>query len=141
MWRFVLRRLVLMIPTFFGITLLCFVLMRAANANPLAADLEAGVKGAQISQELLDHLRKMYDLDQPWYIQYGRLVRRLVTLDFGARWQDGRPIVEVVGEALPITLLLSFSSLFLAYLIAIPIGVYSAVRQYSRADQILTVLL
>jgi peptide/nickel transport system permease protein len=141
MWRFVLRRLVLMIPTFLGITLVCFFLMRAANANPLAADLEAGVRGAQISQELLDHLRKMYDLDQPWYIQYGRLLRRLLTLDFGARWQDGRPIAEVVGEALPITLLLSFSSLFLAYLIAIPIGVYSAVRQYSRVDQILTVLL
>jgi peptide/nickel transport system permease protein len=141
MWRFVLRRLVLMIPTFFGITLVCFLLLRAANANPLAADLEAGVKGAQISQELLDHLRKLYDLDQPWYVQYARLLRRLVTLDLGTRWQDGRPIAEVVGEALPITLLLSFSSLFLAYLIAIPVGVYSAVRQHSRVDQISTVLL
>ncbi|MFC1642455.1 ABC transporter permease [Myxococcota bacterium] len=141
MWRFILRRLLLMIPTFFGITLVCFLLLRVANADPIAADLQAGVRGAQISQELLEHLRKLYDLDQPWYVQYGRLVKRLATLDFGTRWQDGRPILEVLGEALPVTLLLSFSSLFLSYLVAVPIGVYAAVRQYSLLDQSLTVAL
>ena len=141
MVRYVLRRLLLMIPTFFGVTLVCFLLMRAANTDPVTADLQAGVRGYQVSQEAIEHLRKLYDLDQPWHIQYGRLVKRLVTLDLGNRWQDGRPIAEILGEALPVTLLLSFVSLFLAYLIAIPIGVYSAVRQYSVMDQILTVIL
>jgi peptide/nickel transport system permease protein len=141
MIEFVLRRLLFMIPTFFGVTLLCFLLMRAANSDPVVADVEAGLKGQQISQELLEHLRATYDLDKPWYVQYGKLVGRLVTLDLGNRWQDGRPIAEVVGEALPITLLLSFSALLIAYLIAIPVGIYSAVRQYSLTDQIITIKL
>ena len=128
-----------MVPTFFGVTLVCFFVMRAADSDPITSDLSAGLRGNQISQEALDHLRKIYDLDKPWYAQYGRLVGRLVTLDLGNRWQDGRPIVDVIGEALPITLLLSFVSLFLAYLIAIPLGVFSAVRQHTRTDQTITV--
>jgi peptide/nickel transport system permease protein len=141
MLRFILRRLALMIPTFFGVTLVCFLLMRMANTDPVTADLEAGVRGYQVSQEALEHLRKLYDLDKPWYVQYGKLVRRLVTLDLGTRWQDGRPIAEILGEALPVTLLLSFLSLGLSYLVAIPIGMYSAIRQYSLSDQIITVIL
>jgi peptide/nickel transport system permease protein len=115
--------------------------MRMANTDPVTADLEAGVRGYQVSQEALEHLRQLYDLDKPWYVQYGKLVRRLVTLDLGTRWQDGRPIAEILGEALPVTLLLSFLSLSLSYLVAIPIGMYSAVRQYSLSDQIITVIL
>jgi len=141
MLRFIVRRVLLMIPTFFGVTLVCFLLMRMANTDPVTADLEAGVRGYQVSQEALEHLRQLYDLDKPWYVQYGKLVRRLVTLDLGTRWQDGRPIAEILGEALPVTLLLSFLSLSLSYLVAIPIGMYSAVRQYSLSDQIITVIL
>ena len=141
MLRFIVRRLLLMIPTFFGVTLVCFLLMRMANTDPVTADLEAGVRGYQVSQEALEHLRKLYDLDKPWYVQYGKLVKRLVTLDLGTRWQDGRPIADIISEALPVTLLLSFLSLALSYLVAIPIGMYSAVRQYSLGDQIITVIL
>lgn len=139
MLSYILRRLVWMIPTFVGITLVCFVLLRMANADPMTADLSMGLKGNQVSQEALEHLRKIYDLDKPWYVQYGRLLQRLVTFDLGTRWQDGREIAEVIGEALPITLLLSFLSLGLAYLVSIPLGVFSAVRQHSRTDQVLTV--
>jgi peptide/nickel transport system permease protein len=139
MWSYILRRLLLMIPTFFGITLICFVILRTANADPVVADLQAGLQGRQISAEAIEHLRRIYDLDKPWYVQYGKLVRRLVTLDLGTTWKDGRPIVDVIGEALPITLLLSFLSLLIAYVIAIPLGVFSAVRQYSVADQATTV--
>jgi len=128
-----------MIPTFFGITLICFVILRTANADPIVANLEAGLQGQQISAEAIEHLRKIYDLDKPWYVQYGKLVKRLVTLDLGNTWKDGRPILDVISEALPITLLLSFVSLTLAYLIAIPLGVFSAVRQYTRIDDLMTV--
>jgi len=128
-----------MIPTLFGVTLVCFGLMRMANADPMTADLERGMSGRQISSEALEHLRKVYDLDKPWHVQYGKLVGRLITLDLGNRWQDGRPIAEILSEALPITLLLSFLSMALAYLIAVPLGVFSAVKQHSVADQVLTV--
>src|SRR5688572_29668962 len=141
MWQFVARRLLLMIPTFFGITMVCFLVLKLSNAEPMTADLQMGVRGGQISQAALEHLRTIYDLDKPWYVQYGKLVTRLVTLDLGTRWQDGRPIAEVIGEALPITLLLSTISLVIAYTIAIPLGVFSAVRQYSLGDQITTVIV
>ena len=106
MWRFIVRRLLLMIPTFFGITLICFMVLRMANSNPMTADLQMGVKGGAISKEAIQQLRKIYDLDKPWYVQYGKLVKRLVTFNLGNTWKDGRPITRVIGEALPITLAL-----------------------------------
>ena len=139
MLPFIFKRLLWTIPTFVGVTLVCFGLMHFADADPVTTNLSMGLSGRQISSEAIEHLRKLYDLDKPWYEQYGRLVRRLVTLDLGTRWQDGRPIAEVLGEALPITLLLSFVSMAAAYLIAIPLGVFSAVRQYTLADQVVTV--
>jgi peptide/nickel transport system permease protein len=141
MLSYLIRRLLWMIPTFLGITLICFVVLRMANTDPVTANFAMGVKGQQISQEALEQLRRLYDLDKPWYVQYGRLVQRLVTLDLGTRWQDGRPIADVIGEALPITLLLSMLSLTLAYVISIPLGIFSAVKQHTRLDQWVTVLL
>lgn len=141
MFRYIARRVLIMIPTFFGITLVCFMVMRIANADPVTAGLEGSLQGRQISREALEQLRKLYDLDKPWYVQYGRLVSRLVTLDLGTRWQDGRPIKQVIGDALPITLLLSFLSLVIAYAIAIPVGIASAVRQHTLGDRVTTVVL
>lgn len=141
MLGYLARRLLLMIPTLIGITLVCFLLLRVAGGDPVSARVEQGLRGQQISQEARDHLRKLYDLDKPWYVQYAGLVRRIATFDLGTRWQDGRPIAEVIGEALPITLLLSFASLVLAYLIAVPIGVYSAVAQHTLSDKLITYLL
>src|SRR5262245_58261039 len=102
MLAYLLRRLLWMIPTFFGITLICFLLLRMADTEPISAQYQMTPQGQQISQEALEHLRKLYDLDKPWYVQYARLVTRLVTFDLGARWQDGRPIADIIGEALPI---------------------------------------
>lgn len=141
MLRYVVQRILWMVPTLLGVTLACFMLLRMANADPIADQQTGVLRGRQVSSEALEHLRRTYDLDKPWYVQYGKLVRRLVTLDLGNRWQDGRPIREVLGEALPVTLALSGVSLLLAYLVAIPLGVLSAVRQYSAGDQVVTVLL
>ncbi len=141
MLRFLLRRLLLMVPTFIGVTLICFLVLRLANADPVTTGLEGAISGRQVSKEAILHLRHFYALDQPWHIQYLRLVRRLVTLDLGTRWQDGRPISEVVGEALPVTLMLSGISLIIAYSLAIPLGVFSAARRGTRRDTTMTVFL
>lgn len=141
MLAFAFRRLLWTLPTLFGVTLVCFALLQLAGGDPIASGEELLGTGARVSGEAVRRLREIYGLDQPWYIQYARLVRRFVTLDFGHRWQDGRPIAEVLGEALPVTLLLSLSSLLLSYLIAIPVGVYSAVREHTRLDQALTFAL
>jgi peptide/nickel transport system permease protein len=141
MWRYLGRRLVLMIPTLLGVTLICFLILRIANVDPVMQAGDVGQSGRQVSREAIEHLRKLYALDQPWYVQYGALVRRLVTLDLGNRWQDGRAIVDVIGEAMPVTLLLSSLSLVGAYLLAIPLGVFSAVRRGSALDTMLTFAL
>jgi peptide/nickel transport system permease protein len=130
-----------MIPTLIGITLVCFLLLRMANTDPVGAQMQNPMRAQQISVEAIEHLRKLYDLDQPWYVQYGKLVKRLVTLDLGTRWQDGRPIAEILGEALPITLLLSLLSVALAYFISIPLGVMSAIKQHSVVDRVVTITL
>jgi peptide/nickel transport system permease protein len=141
MGRFLLRRILLMIPTFFGATLICFLTLQLANADPVTSSLEGAITSRQISREAVEHLRHFYALDQPWPVQYLRLVKRLVTFDLGTRWQDGRPIAQVIGEALPVTLMLSGISLVLSYALAIPLGVFSAVRRGSRRDTVTTVIL
>ncbi len=141
MGRFLLRRLLLMIPTFLGVTLICFLVLRLANSDPVASSLEGAISGRQISRDAILHLRHFYALDRPWYVQYLRLVRRLVSFDLGTRWQDGRPIAQVIGEALPITLTLSCVSLAIAYGLAIPLGVFSAARRGTRRDATMTVFL
>jgi peptide/nickel transport system permease protein len=141
MLRYLARRLLWMIPTLFGITLACFLLLRLAGGDPVSSQFEQGLRGQQISREALESLRKLYDLDKPWYVQYASLVRRLVTLDLGTRWQDGRPISEIIGESLPVTLLLASLSLALAYLVAVPLGVYSAIKQHTLSDKLVTLLL
>jgi peptide/nickel transport system permease protein len=141
MGNYLLRRVLWMIPTLFGITFVCFLLLRAANADPVATQYQGSMSGRQVSREAIAQLRSIYELDKPWYVQYGKLVTRFVTLDLGNTWQDGRPIIDIIGEALPITLLLSLCSFALSYLIAIPLGVYSAVKQYSVVDQLVTIAL
>ena len=140
MWAYVLRRCLTSIPTLFGITLLTFGLLRAASADPMLVKVQRS-GDMRASSRALDQLRQLYDLDQPWYVQYFKLLRRLCTLDLGTTWQDGRLIRDVLGEALPVSLLLSASAILLAYLIAVPLGVYSAVRRDSLLDRGVTWLL
>ena len=93
MLHYLARRLLWMIPTLIGITLACFLLLRLAGGDPVRTQVDQ-LRGQQISQEALQALRKLYDLDKTWYVQYGSLVGRHVTLDLGNRWQDGRPPVR-----------------------------------------------
>jgi peptide/nickel transport system permease protein len=128
MLGYVLRRLLWSIPTLLGITLLSFALLRAAHADPLLSRLRESGQ-VQLSAA---------KLDRPWYVQYAKLVGRLVTFDLGTRWQDGRPIREVLAQALPISALLLGSALGLAYAIAVPLGVCAAMHRRGRFDRVST---
>lgn len=136
MSHYLRRRLWVMVPTFFGITVLTFVLLRLAPGEPFAPGGE-GAAGANV-QRAIDTLRQREGLDRPILEHYASWVRRVATLDFGRSSQDRRPVVEKIGEALPKTLLLSFLALFFGVAIAIPLGVLSAVRRGSSADRIAT---
>jgi len=127
-----------MIPILIGITVLSFGVMRLAPGGPAEAQMEFSAKA---SAEARERLRKLYGADQPFYKQYATWLKKFVTLDFGETFADGRKVKDKILESLPITLTINFLSLCLVLLIAIPIGIMSATRQYSLLDRFTTIFV
>ena len=96
--------------------------------------------GVIMTREEVDEMRNLLGLDRPMYVQYFDWIGGVVQGDFGFSWEFRRPVADVIGERLPLTLILAFSTLLFTYLLAIPIGIYSAIRQYSFGDHAFTVL-
>ncbi len=96
--------------------------------------------GVIMTREEVAEMRHILGLDRPMYVQYFDWVGGVVQGDFGFSWEYRRPVSEIIGERLPLTLILAFTTLLFTYLTAIPIGIYSAVRQYSVGDHAFTVL-
>ncbi len=93
----------------------------------------------KITAEAKQRLVAIYGLDKPFYIQYGMWIKRLAKLDFGKSFKDDRPVIKKIAERLPATLLLNFLSIIFIFAIAIPIGVFSAVKKDTIFDKIMTV--
>lgn len=136
MLRFFVHRLVYMVATLAAVSVVAFVLIQLPPGD--YADAYANKRqqaGAPITQEELTAIRVRLGLDRPWYVQYGSWVSAIVLEgDMGYSWEWRRPVVDVIAERLPLTLILAFSTLFFMYAVAMPIGIYSAVRQYSFSD-------
>src|SRR5215831_12297714 len=136
-----LKRLLLMIPTLLGISLVSFIIIHLAPGDP--AELKAG-QDERLTGDIakqLEETRQLYGLDQPLYVQYGRWLKRMVTFDFGESLEDHEPIIDKLKERIPVSMLLSGLSLFFAYLIAIPLGVYSSTHSGSIGDRVITFAL
>lgn len=137
MLRYILRRLLLSIPLLVGISLVSFLMMHMAPGGPIGAVTDMNPKATAESRA---RLQAYYGLDQPLHVQYGRWLTRMATLDFGESFSpDGRPVSEKIRERIPITLTINVLSMALIFLVAIPVGVYSAVRKGSLFDRISTV--
>jgi len=139
MFRYIAKRLFFMIPLLFGITVICFTVMHLAPGSP--TDLQTQMN-PRASVEMKERLRAMYDLDKPLPEQYIRWVGKLAVLDLGVSFStDRRPVADKILERLPITILLNVLSLFLILVVAIPLGVLSAVRQDSLFDRVAGVVV
>lgn len=138
MLTFIIKRTLLMVPILFGITVLSFGVMRLAPGGPAEAQMEFS---ARASSEARERLRKLYGADQPFHKQYATWLTKFVTLDFGDAFADGRKVKDKILERLPITLTINLLSLALVLLIAIPIGILSATRQYSLLDRSTTMFV
>lgn len=139
MLTYLFKKLLEMIPTLIGITLLSFLIIHLAPGKPtdIMADLNP-----KITPEARERLEKYYGLDKPVIVQYGIWLKRIAKLDFGESFSaDKRPVWDKIKERLPITILINSLSLVLILMIAIPIGVSSATHQYSLYDRIMTVLV
>lgn len=138
MFLYGIKRTLLMVPILLGITLLSFGIMHLAPGGPAEAQMEFSAKA---SAEARERLRKLYGADQPVYKQYLTWLRKFVTLDFGEAFADGRKVKDKILERLPITITINLLSLCLILMIAIPIGILSATRQYSLLDRFTTVFV
>ena len=125
-----------MIPLIFGITLITFIVIHLPPGSPVEVQTEMSLKASAQAKE---NLKKFYGLDKPLHIQYIDWLQRIVTLDFGKSMVDGRKVSDKILETIPITLIIESLSLILIFIIAIPLGVYSATRQYSLFDKVSTV--
>ena len=135
MARYLIQRLLHLIPLFFGITLLCFVVIRLTPGDPTAVGADLNPK---ISIEARKRIIEFYGLNDPLPVQYGRWLGKLVRLDFGRSISDNRPVVEKIAERIPITLAINVISLILILGLAIPIGVLAAARRGGGFDQATT---
>jgi peptide/nickel transport system permease protein len=133
MTTYILRRLLLIIPTLFGITLLTFLLVRLAPGN--AALLKGGGGERSMTAEQREETIKLYGLDKPPLIAYADWVGRIARLDLGESWVDHRPVTEKIRERLGVTMSLMGSALVLSYMIAIPLGVIAALRRGRLTDR------
>jgi peptide/nickel transport system permease protein len=134
MTTYLLRRVLLFIPTLVGITLVTFFLVRLAPGN--AALLKGGGEnGKVLSAEVREQIIKLYGLDDPPGVAYLKWVGRVARLDFGDSFVDHRPVTEKIAERLPLTITLAGSALVLSYLLAIPLGVVAAVYRGRTPDR------
>lgn len=138
--RYLVRRLLQMLPTFLGITLLTFGIAHLAPGDPLQVDTESA-SSASTAAAAADAFRHAHDLDLPIHVQYARWLTKIVTFDFGRSLQDHRLVSEKLSEALPRTLLLAIAALIVAYALAIPIGVHAAARPRSPVRRAIAVSL
>jgi len=145
MKTYLLKRLLLMIPTMFGISVMTFAIIRLAPGDPAAMRLGSGSSGMignqQLASEIIEKTRQQFGLDRPIHEQYWLWLTKIVTLDFGRSYRDNRPVMDRIWERLPVTLQLNIISIFLVYLIAIPLGIYSSTHQYSLGDKVSTTFL
>lgn len=139
MLRYVVGRLLLLLPLLLGITIISFVVIHLAPGEP--TDLQTQLN-PQASTELQERLRRQYGLDQPLHIQYSQWLMRLVQLDFGDSFSgDRRPVLDKILERLPVTILINLLSIALILAVSIPLGILSAVRRNSIFDRATTVLV
>jgi peptide/nickel transport system permease protein len=135
MATFLARRLLGAIPLVLGIATIIFFVVNLAPGDPTALFFQQGVP-----PEVLDQIRRNFGLDQPIHIRYWRWMVAFFTGDFGYSYAHARPVIDIVKETLPPTLVLAGSTLVLIFVIGVVVGVLQAVRQHGPLDRGLSVV-
>jgi peptide/nickel transport system permease protein len=139
MFKFLLKKSVEMSITLIGITVLSFFIIHLAPGKPTDVLTDMNPK---VTPEMRERLEKYYGLDKPIMVQYGIWLKRIVKLDFGNSFStDRRPVWDKIKERIPVTLGINVLSLILIFIVAVPIGIYSAIKRYSLFDKATTVFV
>jgi len=140
MLQYIIKRLLLLPLLLFIFSVFAFLIIQAPPGDFVTAYIaELAMSGSQIDQVQIDALRQLYGLDQPIYVQYLKWMGRIVTGDLGVSLDWQRPILDLIGERLLLTVLLGLFTFVFTWAVAIPIGIYSATHQYSFFDYFFTV--
>jgi peptide/nickel transport system permease protein len=137
----ILRRISYTIITLFFVSIVSFIIIQLPPGD--FADSYAARRhtaGEIITEAEIEGLRLRLGLDKPMYVQYVNWIWGIMKGDLGMSLEYKRPVAELIGERLPLTLLLAFATLVFIYAVALTIGIYSAVRQYSIGDHFFTVI-
>jgi len=138
---YVLRRVLLMVPTMLAISAIVFVIIQLPPGDYLESHIaELRSQGESVDLEKIEFLRSRYGLDKPVYEQYFYWVLGMFQGDFGYSFEYELPVTDVVGDRLFLTIIISMVTILFTWIIAFPIGVYSATHQYSWGDYGLTLL-
>ena len=155
---YLIRRLLLMIPTFFGITVVTFALINLAPGSPIEQKLQAirfgssGGGGSNsggshtrgdtgVNEEVIEALKKQYGFDKPMHIRYLIWLKNLSTLDFGESFTYQEPVLDVIKSKMPVSLWFGVASLIMTYLVCIPLGIRKAVKAGGTFDRVSTLIL
>lgn len=152
---YLLRRFLLMIPTFFGITVLCFTVFQIAPGGPVETYLAkvrfaggagggggtgessmsgTGAASKSVTDEVVEELKKRYNFDKPIYMRYLLWLKDIARLEFGYSHTQGQPVLEVIASKLPVSIIFGVTSFILTYLVCIPFGILKALRDGSKFD-------
>jgi peptide/nickel transport system permease protein len=137
MLSYLVRRIMIMIPTLLAISFIIFVIIQLPPGDYLetyVAELQA--QGEAVDPQKIEYLRQQYGLDKPFIEQYALWVFGMLQGDYGYSFEYQLPVSEVVGDRVYLSMLVSFATIIFTWVVAFPIGVYSAVRQYSVGDYI-----
>ncbi len=139
MLGYLIKRLLMLVPLFLGITLITFTVIHLAPGEPVEMQTAMNPK---ISAQTRQKLREYYGLDKPLYVQYGKWLTRLSKLDFGRSFaSDNRPVIDKIKERIPITLSLNIIALVLEFGLAIPIGILAATHRETLLDRGITIFV
>lgn len=133
MWQYLVRRLLMIVPVMFGVTLLVFLMMHITPADPALLML-----GERATQAELDSLRKQMGLDKPLLVQYGTFLGKALQGDLGRSIRSNRPVSAELLDRLPHTIRLAMAAMVLASLVGVVVGVLSATRPHSAVDNLST---
>jgi peptide/nickel transport system permease protein len=139
MLAYLARRLLLAVLTTWAVSVLAYVVIQLPPGDYITSYIaQMSASGSFVSQQEAEALRQQYGLDKPIWVQYMRWMGMVMQGRFGMALEWGRPVSEVIGDRLWLTMAVSGAAILLTWVLALPIGIYSAVRQYSVGDYVAT---
>lgn len=141
MLSYLIRRILIMVPTLIVTSFIIFAIIQAPPGDYLETYIaELQSRGEAVDQARIDLLRSEYGLDRPFVEQYAVWAWKLIQGDMGYSFEYQAPVTEVVGDRLWLTFIISLATILFTWIVAFPIGVYTAVRQYSIGDYVATTI-